>query len=258
LPGAKGPTSDTSPRPSEHYAVAITQTLLPTVVRNAIAELLRSQPTPTLSITGPRQSPVDEVLRFVQQVGTPDFERTIVDVAEWRRDYSGRDLAGRIAVSAGLSVEKMPGIEGTTARSLRDLATWLVSTLDAKGVPRLLAIRGSEQDAARPDALDLVSQLIAQIAQSNGQLRLLLLNYNAPVPSAIEPRVRRLTLEPVNRSDVQRFFTRVFEQTGRTVELAVVEQVTDRVFAELASVDSWAYEDLRNRLATAAEALIQA
>ena len=222
----------------------------------AIAGLIGSDRGRVLIVSGPPQSAVSEIPRIVERERDAGVEYATVNLEAAGLWVSAKALAETIAAHAGLDVAEMPRFEETApARFARFFASWIVGKLEEGRTRRILTLGGFERVSVPQDASDIVIELLDRIEHSSGTLRLILLNYGKRLPNVLADQLGEITLEPVSRRDVFRFFEALFKNTGRRFDPKAVDSAVDLVFGPLQSLGSWDFDQLRSHLLNAARAL---
>ena len=233
--------------------------LLLTLLGGAFREALRGferESTRVLVVTGSRHTAISEVPRAVNTIVRAEYRQTLVDLAA--EPTTAFALAEQIAEGVGLASDRMPrpAVEAP-ARAVRDLARWIQSGLRESRDTHILSVLGFEHAALPPDAADLLDELIMNATESAAPLRLVLVNYDRPIPRAAGPTgIRRVELSPPTRQDIVRFFEGVFSLTGGRYD----REAPDAAAASVLRVVPLPveYETLREQLVAAARILMDA
>jgi len=127
--------------------------------------------------------------------------------------YDPGKLAGDIAKKMRLDVAGMPTRgQQQASRWNQDLSSWLVPEVpDPRRIVWWMVLDGFRQKMPSEEVQDLIAQ-IAQRVQGTQDYRLIVIDYNYPLPVAVSGFMFTERIAPIGRDEVQSFLQQVHQQ----------------------------------------------
>lgn len=159
-----------------------------------------------LVVNGPPRSGKSFTYRMAEQAAarTRAFQTIYEDLASLPAP-TPEDLARRLALRIGGVIDTIPPAGTWTARSMRELARWLLGQLAATSRGWCWILDGLSSPSLPAVTRDFVLTLADEARPA--LLRLVLLDFDGALPSGTELSARREELTPIGEPEVREFFS---------------------------------------------------
>jgi Effector-associated domain 1 len=238
------PTVNPAPAPGSYYHEVFMRGRRVFLKRDRFREALREIGAPgksrVLAINGDRDTGKTysrEFLNFIRE-NDPTWagrDQRIIFIDMDKCAFDPENLAEVIGCRLGLDKQAMPSDKGEQApRRIPSLIEWLTDGIQRSAVERWWIILDGFRVQIHPNAThDLIRALIDATDRDWDRARLLLVNYEKFLDSGILVYILSEKIEPIERPDIENFFKRVYEKSGKSWDATTISQTVDEVLAQV-------------------------
>jgi hypothetical protein len=170
-------------------------------------------------------------------------------------EYKPESLAYDIGMSLNWDLATLPKRPST--RFTKELTRWMLGQASRGQNPVVVVLDGFHKPELFGETRDLVQDVIKQVAANTSRIRLVLLNYGEDLLPPGLPPIQKEPLTLLTRPEVVNFFQKIAQQQGQNPDLAAIEDVVNRVMAEVPASDPSYNELLNQKVTEAAQLLLQ-
>jgi hypothetical protein len=153
------------------------------------------------------------------------------DPLETPPSFDPEYLARSIAMGFSWNYDSMP--KPPTTRYAKELAQWIIGQSLRSNGNWVIVLDGFHHPALHTESRELIQQLIRRITLHSSNIRLLLLNFGEElIPADVHPIIYTEVVSTLTLSDVEGFFTTLYQQKGRAPDREVIDFIAQKIIAK--------------------------
>jgi hypothetical protein len=193
-----------------------------------------------------------ELLAFVLGLD-PDTRIVHIDLKDATRDLAPVDLARRFALQMTLDDTGLPPQDAQAVKWNEELRDWVIGRVESSGKTCWLVIDAIDRVHPSDATMDLIWKLAAA-ARTRPRLRVVLLACSEHPPSSV--RALREDIQPINRGEVEAFFTLFLQHCGVPPNAQMVLTATDQALAAVPADGDDRLERLQEEIVRVAKTIV--